>query len=429
MRLARSRQTRPSGPGLMLALWVLNPLAGPPALAQDATDDPPPAATTATDDDPAGLLRSKRLGHEHGTTWVLDEEASVLRAAQDARSLAARTRNEEAQLRAQSGDPQADIQGLRQQVGMLDQQIAALNMEAQKLNGARVRAARSYRNMYNQQRSQLQQQQRQLNTMITELTRQAPQVEAQRKQLASDAVGQRASYEAAVDDLRAAVEKLVDGYAGLERDEAVVSALDRLSASTKVRQKLGPSRELLAVMRALGVPAGRTESIVLVHAEKGDHPGPGDRALVQLNHGRAVPMTVDPAPGGPVLLPAGITTRLGLKPTGQTIETTLDDGSKFSGPEMSIATVGVGRMTARDVTCLVVPDDRGPVTPRLGESFLKQFDFKYMPKLGRLVLTRAETEAETRARSRSKPETETPEPDRRAGPTRQPPPADQPPPR
>ena len=59
---------------------------------------------------------------------------------------------------------------------------------------------------------------------------------------------------------------------------------------------------------------------------------------------------------------------------------------------MTIPSVRVGHMTARDVACAVVPAEQGDVAPVLGQSFLQQFDYKHMPNAGKLVLIKGEAE-------------------------------------
>ena len=82
---------------------------------------------------------------------------------------------------------------------------------------------------------------------------------------------------------------------------------------------------------------------------------------------------------------------------------------------MTIPTVRVGKMTAHDVLCLVVPEEKGDVPPRLGHSFLQHFDAKYLESSGRLVLTQSEVDAPaakapTRNTTRARPPVRAPGP-------------------
>jgi clan AA aspartic protease (TIGR02281 family) len=93
---------------------------------------------------------------------------------------------------------------------------------------------------------------------------------------------------------------------------------------------------------------------------------------------------------GPTTLSAEIASRFGLKPTGRTVECVVADGTKVTAKEMIIRTMKVGRLTVKDVTCVVMPKEKGDVAPLLGQSFLQRFDFKYTQGSGRLVLTKVE---------------------------------------
>ena len=93
---------------------------------------------------------------------------------------------------------------------------------------------------------------------------------------------------------------------------------------------------------------------------------------------------------GPTAISAELATRLGLKPTGRTVPLVVADGSKVIAKEMMIRTVSLGRLSVKDVTCVVMPKEKGDVSPLLGQSILQRFDFKYTQGSGRLVLTKVE---------------------------------------
>ena len=61
---------------------------------------------------------------------------------------------------------------------------------------------------------------------------------------------------------------------------------------------------------------------------------------------------------------------MNLKPTGRTVECVVADGTKVQAKEMIVRTVTVGRLTVKDVTCVVMPKEKGDVFPLLGQSFL-----------------------------------------------------------
>ncbi len=81
---------------------------------------------------------------------------------------------------------------------------------------------------------------------------------------------------------------------------------------------------------------------------------------------------------------------MNLKPTGRTMELVVADGTKVTAKVMIIRTVTLGRLTVKDVTCVVMPKDKGDVNPLLGQSILQRFDYKYTQGAGRLVLNKVE---------------------------------------
>ena len=81
---------------------------------------------------------------------------------------------------------------------------------------------------------------------------------------------------------------------------------------------------------------------------------------------------------------------LNLKPTGRTVDVRGRRRDQGQAKEMIIRTVRVGRLTVKNVTCVVMPREKGDVDPLLGQSFLQRFDFKYTQGSGRLVLTKVE---------------------------------------
>ena len=93
---------------------------------------------------------------------------------------------------------------------------------------------------------------------------------------------------------------------------------------------------------------------------------------------------------GPTTLSAELAAQLNLKPTGRTVPCVVADGTKVMAKEMIIRTVSVGRLSVKNVTCVVMPKEKGDVAPLLGQSFLERFDFKYTQGSGRLVLTKVE---------------------------------------
>lgn len=366
-------------------------------------------AARAQEGPAAEVLKGHDLNRAQGLTWVLADEQPILKAFKDAQALGARLKSGEAQRREiESGnqDPKALAEYYRAQVGMLTQQSNEIGMQMQQLGPYSGRTAtNSYRAILNQQRSQIAQEQRRLNAMIADINRQGPQFEQQKKKFVAEVEGLRKAHKEAVDALQESVDKALARYNELAKDEPVEKALVNLSATSKTRQKLGPSKDLLNVVKWLGGSATAQAETIELRRE-----GKADLVEVQLNGRSPVRMVLDTT-ADQTTLPAGLAASQGLKPTGGSVECQDATGAKVACKEMTISSVRVGRLTAKDVTCAVLPEDKDDAAPRLGLSFLKHFDYKHLPDAGRLVLIPLEPEehaakpgpgASSRARSSSR---------------------------
>jgi hypothetical protein len=363
------------GATLVLCLAASGVLA---SRAQDAQPQPQPQ--------PADILTAQGLTRE-GSTWVLDSEQLPLGAFKEVRDLARRLRDTEMQLRdfEANQDPKVLANNYRAQANMLNQQLAVLNQQLAQFGGYRSsRATSMYRNSLTQQRNMVSQQMQQLNAMANNLNSQTPQFEQKKKEYYAEIEKTRRSYEEAAGKLKDSVGTVMSKYTELMKDEAVVIALADLSTSAKVKQKLGPSKEFLTMMKFLGIPALEAETFDLRREGGVDH------IDARLSGSGTVSMVLDPA-AAQVVLPAGLASKLALKPTNRTVEWKATDGRSVTVPEMTIPSVHVGHMTAHDVACAVVPAEQGNVAPVLGQSFLQQFDYKHLQKAGKLVLVKAES--------------------------------------
>lgn len=189
----------------------------------------------------------------------------------------------------------------------------------------------------------------------------------------------------AVTDVREAVDKIQAKYNALSGNADVSQALKDLSRSTKVQHKLGPSKDLSKAIGWLAKLEGSVQSeSVELHRERGV-----DHLDVMLNGKGPTRMVFDTG-AGPTTLPAALAARLNLKPTGRTIKVVVADGSEIMAKEMIIRTVSVGRLTVKDVTCVVMPKEKGDIDPLLGQSFLQRFDIKLTQGAGRVVFTNVE---------------------------------------
>ena len=335
------------------------------------------------------VLKDNALKRPSGATWILVGEAVVLKDVKKASNLAVQLRGAQRQQQEfELGDqnPQVLIGNYRQQIDWLAQQISAYDDELAKLGGsAGIRAADIQYNLLVNERNAIIGQQRRLSTMINNLSEQRGQFREMKQQFNAEVARIRESYMQSVTDSREAVDKISAKYTELDGNSEVAQALKELSKSSKIQHKLGPSKDLTKAIQWLARLEGsvQTETVEL-HREHGV-----DHVDVMLNGKGPIKMVFDTG-AGPTTLSAAVAADLRLKPTGRTVPLVVADGTKVMAKEMIIRSVAVGRLTVKDVTCVVMPKDKGDVSPLLGQSFLQRFDFKYTQGAGRLGLTKVE---------------------------------------
>jgi predicted aspartyl protease len=88
---------------------------------------------------------------------------------------------------------------------------------------------------------------------------------------------------------------------------------------------------------------------------------------------------------------------LGLTYTGKTAQCQVADGSEVQAKVAIIRSIKVGKLEAKNVECAVLPPGKAEAPPLLGQSFLRNFDYKYTQKTGRLVLTKVEPDEHVRS--------------------------------
>jgi clan AA aspartic protease (TIGR02281 family) len=343
----------------------------------------------AQDGQPVDVLKAQRLKRAAGSNWVLADEAMILKNAREASSLSMQLRTAQEQQQALEGgnqNPQVLIENYRQQLDWLDQRIGAYDQELANLGPAGGnQAANVYHNLLVTERNAIVVEQRRLSSVINNLAGQRGQFQELKQQFNGEVARLRESYMQAISGLRQSVDEITAKYTELNGKEEVVKALKDLSASSKTKQKLGPSKELAAVIKWLAKSEGSVQSEAIeLHREGGV-----DHVDVMLNGKGPFKMVFDTG-AGPTTLPADLASRLGLKATGRTISCVVADGTTVKAKEMIIPRVSVGKLSVKDVTCVIMPKDKGDVDPLLGQSFLQRFDFKYTQGSGRLVLTKVE---------------------------------------
>ncbi|HEY2156227.1 MAG TPA: retropepsin-like aspartic protease, partial [Isosphaeraceae bacterium] len=93
-----------------------------------------------------------------------------------------------------------------------------------------------------------------------------------------------------------------------------------------------------------------------------------------------------------VVLPADFASEIGLRPGPESpeVECQVADGSVVKARASSIPVMRVGQFTVRDVPCVVMPASKKDVPPLLGQTFQRNFTFKFNADAGKLSLTRVD---------------------------------------
>ncbi len=372
--------------GLNLALVLVNAGAagGQEAAPADAT--------------PQAVLKSHNL-ERSGTTWILSApEKNVLRDWADVRAMYQRVyegvmRQQEHVMGAESR--KMNIQELRARSDMLSQEIAAYD---QQLNA--LVAPPSGNNFVAQQRNQLSQQRNilvaesnQVNNMLNTLQEQnkdqGPDQE-QTLQFKAEIAESREKYMQSVLDLRKSVDELTAKYQELAKNQDVTKALEALTATTKSKQKLGPSVKIHEVIKLLVKVEGTVRSDTIdLHRENGVF-------HVYATLGKVPTKMVFDTGAGLTTLSAKLASRLGLKfrPSDGSVKLTTADGTVVEAKRLVIPSVRVGKFTVPNVECAVMPADKGDVDPLLGQSFFKYFKVEFSPEAGKLSLKKLDTEGD-----------------------------------
>ena len=268
--------------------------------------------------DSRGRLREQVLkSHElkrSGTIWMLPGEAAILKDLRDARALSREIGEGIAQQQAfeyGSQERKLEVQQLREQSNLLNQQLAMVNQELANLGGAGG-------NFVQQQRAQLGRQNNMIVAQLNQITNRLQAFQDQSKdqekdtklQLNAEVGKTKEKYTEAILELRKAVDEITAKYDELKNNPEVTKALASLSASTKSQHRLGPSKALSEAIKLLKRSAGsvQSESIEL-HRENGVF-----HVMAMLNGKVPVRMVFDTG-AGLTTISSKLASQIGLKPS------------------------------------------------------------------------------------------------------------------
>ena len=182
----------------------------------------------------------------------------------------------------------------------------------------------------------------------------------------------------------------------------MTKALEALSAASKSKHRLGPSKALSDAIKLLKKSEGsvKSETIKLRRDNGVFH-------VTAMLNGKVPAQMVFDTGAGVTTISAKLAARLGLKPdpTDQKITLKTADGTEVESKLTRLKSVRVGKFTVNDVECAVMPEGKGDVDSLLGQSFFKQFKVEFSHDAGTLALKKLET-AESSTESATSAEAE-----------------------
>jgi formylglycine-generating enzyme required for sulfatase activity len=224
------------------------------------SNEPAPAQAVAKvgkQDSPIQILNQRALERQRGNspTWILKQERAVLdrfRLVRDQETRLAWAREQRRQLAVGGQARQVSIAACQAQIDALDnailesdEKIAALGPSVGNVT------VDNYYNILVRQRNAIIGERRRLSAMINSFYQQDGAFEEQLRQFGNEVDNVQKSHPKLVEELRESLAEINTRYESLSEDEEIKKALSDLSATTKVKQKLGPSKELNDVMRAV----------------------------------------------------------------------------------------------------------------------------------------------------------------------------------
>jgi clan AA aspartic protease (TIGR02281 family) len=361
------------------------------ALLAGRTDRPVAFGAAGDPVEPVAVLKKHGLERQrdHNSRWVLlAREAQVINRYRLTKNIAdslAMARRVQQQFETGDQNPQAMIDACEAQISMRDARILEIDQQLATVAGASGGIAVNYHNILVNERNLLVGEQRQLNAMIKLIFREGEDSRQRQVELQVELSDRREQFLRAVEDLHDLAGDVTAEYADLGRNREVAAALSELSASSQSKQRVEASRDLQQVVGWLERARGRVESETFTLRRHGGV----DLLDVTLNGKGPVSMVFDTG-AGPTAIPAGLAAQLGLKYTGSSVPLRVAGGSEVQAKVAVISSVKAGRLLIRNVECAVIPEGNGESPPLLGQSFLRNFDYKYTQKTARLVLTKVE---------------------------------------
>lgn len=209
-------------------------------------------------------------------------------------------------------------------------------------------------------------------------------------ELRQSANSAREKYVQQVLNARTLADRLAAQYAELSKDQEVVAAVTEWDKATGTSQGLKPSRTFESTLKRLEI----LEKKILSEKIPLRHEGNSYYATVMINGKQTCEMIVDTG-ASIVLLPYQVAVDAGVNVDGatETITGQIANGAKIQLKHVMLNSVRVGKFTAENVSCGVLPANSASAKPLLGMTFLGRFKFELNANASELSLLRVDADA------------------------------------
>lgn len=192
---------------------------------------------------------------------------------------------------------------------------------------------------------------------------------------------------------RALYDEIIKKYADLKADAAVAEAVAAFNKNIPKPCELGPARAFAGLEAKLK----KIEDTVLreeIDLEKGG----GNLWMVPVvfNDGKMQKMAIDTG-ASIIALPWNVAVAIDMAPTADdpVMQVQMADGRTVAAVRKTAAKVRLGKFTAENVECAVMPKEFTEAAPLLGLSFLKHFTFKIDTANAKLIMSQVESGEKT----------------------------------
>ncbi len=221
-------------------------------------------------------------------------------------------------------------------------------------------------------------------------------------ELRQNANSAREKYVQQVLDARTLADRLMAQYAELKKDKEVVAALKEWNGAVSTSNELKPTHSFDSALKRLEALEKRILSEKIPLRREGN----SYYATVMINGKQTCEMIVD-AGASTLLLPYQVAVDAGVNVDAATETMTgrIANGSKTQVKQVKrvlLNSVRVGKFTAENVSCGVLPANSTSAKALLGMSFLGQFKFELNAGASELSLLRVDAEV-TATRKKKKP--------------------------